>query len=363
MTGDYHFYGAPISYYSGKLRFFLQFKRIPYIDHCADASVYENIIIPRIGLPFIPVLITPEDEALQDTTDIIDILEARHPQRPLAPIDPQMALLMRMIELWVDEFLINPGLTMRWAIEEHREWVYEEFGRVALHHQPEAPVRQVGEQQAQRIMRYMPKLGFDDPAVVNACRQVFDGMLTRFETLLKQRDFLLGNTPCLGDIYLMGPIYAHWMQDPATAAMIRNQYHFVAMWADRMVTGNAQPHDQDWRIDDLALDLLGEMGRCFGHMMTQGAQLLDGMLAQMSPGDDLPRGGPEMDTFILDAPVKRKANPYWFYKYQRVWDAWQKIDNPETCKPMLEKMGVWEWVTRQSTRRVIKNKAGKLVVA
>ena len=362
MTGDYHFYGAPISYFSGKLRFYLQLKRIPYIDHCADMDVFEKIIMPRVGLPFIPVLITPGDETLQDTTDIIDYLEEHHPDRELMPADPQIALLMRLMELWVDEFLINPGLTMRWSMDENLEWVYEEFGRVAFHHKRGIQVRAFGEKQAQRIMRYMPKLGFDDPALVKACRYVFDGLLSRFETLLKQRDFLLGNTPCLGDVYLMGPIYAHWMQDPATAALVRQNYHYVAMWADRMLTANAQAHSQDWTVDELALDLLAEAGRGFGKMMLQGAQALDGMLSQLSSGDELPRGGPSIDSMILNAPVTRKANPYWFYKYQRVWEAWQKVQDPESCKPMLNAMGVYELVTYQTERRVAKDEKGKLVV-
>jgi hypothetical protein len=39
----------------------------------------------RAGTPQIPVLVTPENWAVADTTPVIDLLDARHPQRRMVP--------------------------------------------------------------------------------------------------------------------------------------------------------------------------------------------------------------------------------------------------------------------------------------
>ena len=46
------------------------------------------MILPRTGLAFIPIVVTPEDETWQDTSEILDELEARIPSRALYPTTP-----------------------------------------------------------------------------------------------------------------------------------------------------------------------------------------------------------------------------------------------------------------------------------
>ena len=96
----YEFHAFDVSYFSAKVRPALRYKRVWYDEIRADARYIKQ----RTGLAFIPMLITPEDEAWQDSTDIYDRLEARHPEPPLFPATPLQRIAAHLVELYTDEF-------------------------------------------------------------------------------------------------------------------------------------------------------------------------------------------------------------------------------------------------------------------
>ena len=77
----YVFLAYDPSYLSAKVRPALRYKKLWYEERRADLREIKR----RTGLYFIPVLVTPEDETWQDSTDIYDRLEERHPEPPLFP--------------------------------------------------------------------------------------------------------------------------------------------------------------------------------------------------------------------------------------------------------------------------------------
>ena len=81
MTKPWVFMGVDRSHFSAKLRPVLRYKQIFYVEYPPDMGK----ISARTGAGFVPVLFTPEDEVLQDTTDIIDVLEAREPTPAVIP--------------------------------------------------------------------------------------------------------------------------------------------------------------------------------------------------------------------------------------------------------------------------------------
>ena len=112
------FYAAEISYFSGKVRPALRYKAVPYVEKLPTAAAYREVIVPRTGLAFIPILITPEDETWQDTSEILDALEARVPDPPLYPRSPLLRVLSLLFELYADEFLVLPAMHYRWSFPE-----------------------------------------------------------------------------------------------------------------------------------------------------------------------------------------------------------------------------------------------------
>ena len=81
-------------------------------------AAYREVIVPRTGLAMIPVVVTPEGETWQDSSDILDRLERRFPTPALYPTTPVQRLASYVIELYADEFLIIPGLHYRWSFPE-----------------------------------------------------------------------------------------------------------------------------------------------------------------------------------------------------------------------------------------------------
>jgi glutathione S-transferase len=55
----------------------LRWKNIPYTELLSDAKAHEELIIRRGDFRAIPVMVSPDDETLQDSTDIIYIF-VRH---------------------------------------------------------------------------------------------------------------------------------------------------------------------------------------------------------------------------------------------------------------------------------------------
>ena len=114
----FRLYAAEISYFSAKVRPAFRYKRIPHVEILATPDAYRRVIVPRTGLAMIPVVVTPEDETIQDSSDILDALEARFPDPPLFPPTPVQRLAAYLVELHADEFMMLPGLHYRWSFPE-----------------------------------------------------------------------------------------------------------------------------------------------------------------------------------------------------------------------------------------------------
>jgi glutathione S-transferase len=113
----FRLYGAERSYFTGKVRPALRAKRLHFEEILADREAYEDIR-RRTGLLFIPVVVTPEDETWQDTSEILDALEARFPSPALIPATPVQRVVAYLLELYADEFLILPAMHYRWTAPE-----------------------------------------------------------------------------------------------------------------------------------------------------------------------------------------------------------------------------------------------------
>ena len=132
----YRFYGADVSYFTAKVRPALRYKRVPYVELLSTPAAYRDVIIPRTGLAFIPIVVTDRDETWQDTSDILDNLEARFPDPPLYPADPVLRVLAYLFELYADEFLVLPAMHYRWSFPESVAKARADFA--AVNGDPEA---------------------------------------------------------------------------------------------------------------------------------------------------------------------------------------------------------------------------------
>lgn len=308
-------YGAEISYFTGKVRAYLRWKDIPFEEIPADAGVYKDIIVPRVGFPVIPVVITPDDTCLQDSTEIIDALEARHGEPSVYPATPCQRLAALLLEAFGDEWLVIPAMHYRW--HHNREWAIQAFGAVNAPDAPPEKQVEIGARRAEPFARAAVLLGAE-PHMHTAIEHSYENLLGELSAHFARYPFLFGDRPSIGDFGLIGPLYAHQYRDPNSGAHMRRVAPRVAEWVERM----QHPQARSGRFlshDEVPETLLPVLGRMFAEALPVFAdsarQVREWMNAH--PGETLPRvlG---MHAFTVEGQTgQRIIRPYSLWMLQR----------------------------------------------
>ncbi len=245
-------YAAPISLYSGKARCYLRYKHYAFKEVLPSAHIIRTIIKPRTGVGMVPVLITPEDEAVQDTSVIIDHVEEELPDvRPVIPTTPLQRFVAQLIELYADEWLLMPAMHYRWAyLGEHLGMIMREFGALFKPDWPELlhPV-------AGLPLTIYFGLGHGKVLGINRhtrpeIERTYQNFLEHFDRHLAEHDFVLGGAPSLADFGLMAPLYAHLYRDPYPGRMMQRMAPRVHDWVERMNDPEHATHEGAWLGDD-----------------------------------------------------------------------------------------------------------------
>jgi len=110
----YILYTMPNSPYSDKVRAFLRYKRLPVVEHVENAETRFSVLQARTGKTMVPVVLTPTDEALNDSTALIAKIESASPNPPTRWKDPVADTLAMLLEDYADEWLVRIMLCSRW---------------------------------------------------------------------------------------------------------------------------------------------------------------------------------------------------------------------------------------------------------
>ncbi len=114
MINTYRIFGIEMSPYSVKVRSYFRYKGIPHkwvirsFDNQAEYQKYAR-------LPIVPLVVTPDDEGIQDSTPIIERIESQYPQPPIHPSDPVAAFVSVLLEEFGDEWGNKWMFHYRWA--------------------------------------------------------------------------------------------------------------------------------------------------------------------------------------------------------------------------------------------------------
>ena len=115
MSAPLTLYGVKISMFTGKLRSYLIKQNIAFTEVAPVSEHFSNAVLPQLGRRIIPVIEMQDGTLVQDTTDIIDFLEAKGLARISAyPEDPVRRLYALILELFGDEGLLQPAMHYRW---------------------------------------------------------------------------------------------------------------------------------------------------------------------------------------------------------------------------------------------------------
>lgn len=323
--GGYQLYGSQLSYYTGKVRAYLRWKGLAYEEIPSDAAVYRHVIVPRVGFSVIPIVVTPEDATLQDTTDIIDELERRHPRPSITPVTPLQRLVAALLEVYGDEWLVIPAMHYRW--HHNREWAVQAFGESNAPHESVERQRAIGAERAAPFAQAAVRLGAQ-PHMHAAIEASYEALLGELDAHFARHEYVLGSRPSLADFGLIGPLYAHQYRDPASGELMRRVAPAVVRWVQSMQeppqpAGGEFLHDD--QVPDTILPVLARMMREQLPVLADTADRLRHWLAE-HPGERIRRVLGSHTYQLGDASGERMVMPYSLWMLQRARDVYRELD-------------------------------------
>jgi glutathione S-transferase len=311
MSRPWIFMGVDRSHFSAKLRPALRYKQIHHVEYPPDT----RLIAERTGVGFVPVLFSPEDQVFQDSTDIIDMLEARFPEPTLIPGGTN-GTLCRLFELYADEFFPTVSMRTRWAYPENKAELRRAFAAFTGD-------LDRGNAVADLMSSYLPMLGVTEQTLP-AIDAHTDAILAALDAHFTTHPFLLGDRLSLADCALMGPLYAHLYLDRVTRKKLYDEAIEVCKWIERcnrpVPTQMGEYFEADY--PDTLKAVLGLIGQDAAPMLQAlEAGFIDWTrqdAAETASGTEPPRGVGVYESSLRDTPVQAGIRPYVVWKKQRL---------------------------------------------
>ena len=205
MSSPYRIFGSELSPYSIKVRAYFRYKQIPHEwitrsrDNMAEFQKHAK-------LPLIPLVLTPDAGAMQDSTPIIEKMDELHPEPSVHPANPALAFLSALVEEYGDEWGNKGMFHYRWTYEADQESAAR---RIAADNAPGATEAEL-EGIARMIRgRMVPRLSFvgSSEKTRGQLERSFRRQLSLLEKHLAHRPYLFGARPAFADFGLAPQIY------------------------------------------------------------------------------------------------------------------------------------------------------------
>ena len=237
MTAPFRLYGAELSPYSVKVRSYLRYKGLEF-EWRARTNATQEEFQRYAKLPLIPVLVDADENALQDSTPIIEKLEAQFAEPSIVPGEASVSFLSALIEDYADEWLNKAMFHYRWSYPEDQESAAKRISDMIFEgaEKPEG----IEEQVRARMISRLYHVG-SSPETAPLIEGSFTRLLAILDRMLSARAYLFGGKPSLADFGLAGQL-AQLLSDPTPGALIKAQAPNVVRWIDRME--NPQPEGE-----------------------------------------------------------------------------------------------------------------------
>tara|TARA_B100000315_G_scaffold213811_2_gene211961 strand:+ start:5500 stop:6492 length:993 start_codon:yes stop_codon:yes gene_type:complete len=272
VSDEYRIFGGEMSPYSVKIRSYFRYKNIPH--QWLPRLQYEEEFQKLARLPIIPLVITPEDEAIQDSTPIIEKLESTFPDPTIHPEESTLVFLSALIEEYGDEWANKLLFHHRWYMEMDQVTTAHILAREALPNADRGTVDGLAEKIRGRMSGRGAFVGSTSDTAPLISRY-FDQLLEILEPHLENREYLFGGRPAFADFGL-GPQVYQMALDPTTAAIIRARSPNVLKWAYRMTDPRNDGPFEDWSsLQPTLQPLLRNAGTYFLPWTTANAAALE----------------------------------------------------------------------------------------
>lgn len=343
MSSPCILYGWHLSYFSGKVRCYLQHKNIPFSDVPVDFWTLMRPIRRQFGIAIMPVVVATDGEWLQDSSVIIDRFEKQFPERSVIPVAPVQRFASYLLEMWGDEWWVPIAMHTRWSYPENYALFEREAGQALLPGFPRFMQRLAVARVASRLRGYLPRVG-----VVPGQLAIMDGWTARTLDLLDAHfagsAYLLGDRPTIGDFGLIGPMYAHLGRDPwPRRELIAPRLHLRA-WIVRMAQTPPPAVGElpaDGSLPATLAPLLRLIAGEFLPMVEAIYAKATEAFQTASPGVLLSRGLGPIRHPMGNASFERTAMPFVLWKMQRLLDVYRSMAPTEqqAVRAWLESLG------------------------
>jgi glutathione S-transferase len=233
---DYRLYGAETSPYSEKVRAVLRYKGVDF-DWVSRSVATEADFRALAAVPTVPLLISPEKVARQDSTAMLASLEADHPDPSTVPDDPACAALALILEDYGDEWLNKAMFNARWGQSPDREAAAQRLLEQLFAGNPPAARAEEAEKIADRMSGRLPLVGAggSNGEILQKSFQSFAELLNAH---LKETLFIFGGRPSAADFSLAAQ-FQQMLSDPTPGQWLRERTPFVAEWCEFMSSPKA----------------------------------------------------------------------------------------------------------------------------
>jgi glutathione S-transferase len=309
----YRFHAFEVSYFSAKVRPALRHKRLWYEELRADLGEVKR----RTGLGFIPIVVTPEGETWQDSSEILDALEARHPEPPLVPATPLQRVAALLVELYADEFGPAPAMQWRWGTPAREAAARAHF--VAMTGSAAA-----GNAAADAMVRRRDTVGAT-PEAAPALEAHTHELLGALSAHFGAHPYLLGARMSLADCALMGLVHGHLFTDLESRRVLLEAAVPVVGWIERCNVPCSE-RQGDWipgdALAESALRVLGVMGRDAAPILLASVARFERWADDHAVlGEEPPRGTGVLDAELRGEPFRWAVRSYTLWMLQRTLDA------------------------------------------
>jgi glutathione S-transferase len=211
-TGSYTVYGGTLSYFTQKLLAAMKFYGAPHQFHRKSAEVRE-VVEARSGTHQVPVLLTPENWMVADTTPLLNMLDQRFPHRTMFPggLD---GLLVHVVEEYFDEWIARTMVHYRWHYEESARFCSRKMVSEGNPDLDDKTLEQLAANIANWGGRACRATGVYSDRQKEAAEEEYVRILEAVEKQLAQSPYLMGDKPCAVDCIVLGGLRAHTNHDP-----------------------------------------------------------------------------------------------------------------------------------------------------
>ena len=245
MEPQYILYGSYASYFTAKTRAYLRKKSIPFIERHVGDPQFRSLIQPQTGSHRIPQLYCMlNGDCVQDSTNILDYLEKRHPKLPAIPPTPCQRIFVHLMELYASEGLLKLAYAYRWLFIDNMEFITKDFG-MALRPQGNTEIlnkyggRIVNRMEGGKniMLRSVKKTEdvMDDTDLRKDLNKAYLKLLKLFDDHLLLMPYLLGGHPSAADYAMMAALHAHLGRDPVPLRLMQVNAPHVFRWVEHML--------------------------------------------------------------------------------------------------------------------------------